>query len=211
MIKISLKLSALVLVTLLTACSPTSKIQEEKYLAMKRAMKAMSDTDLLALEEKGSISAMEEYGGRSCISNDEKDLEVCDKKILEAANKGHPDAMIQTAMFIRKQDPYEAYKWVWIKSHFRRDIYYFEGIAGDFQKLDFKTDYTLMKFLERDLGPDKVAEARMAAELKMQRLAESLEEYCAEWQEKDYVCYYRLGEQPSYEEFEEEFYELNGF
>lgn len=213
MIRNFLLLFTLAVPCLLTACSEQedsyAKIREEMYIKMSNAFDKKTDEELRELMEDGHLTAFYRYHRRKCYFKKGVERDACVAKIAEAANRGDPNAMDHMAKIMAGEDKtpeqnYEAYVWIWMKSHFVRDIYYFENdYVRGFQELDVRQDYILMRSVEERLGPEKVAQARAEAEEKMLVLAKKLEEYCMEWAMNDNVCYYSLGEQPSYEQYKE--------
>lgn len=207
---------------IISACAATNSPVEDKgelFVSMSIELGALPQEQLNKLVEKGHIGAMHEYALHFCQGFKPEAKVPCQENMLLAAKAGNPDSMMQIALFMQAEDipmfdVYESYKWTWIASHFRLNSYSENEERNLYEQLIMRKErmeYAIIKYSEENLTSDEVSNARREADIEVEKFASMLKEHCKTWQDEDYVCFYHLGEQPSYEEFEEEFYELNGF
>lgn len=193
------------LTILLIGCS-SAATEQNKFSAMQKKIDLMPMEDLKLLIHQGHLSALEEYAMRHCGN---KLNTICEDTMLQAANRGHPPAMRMLALLMSGENIpiynlYQSYVWQYIESHFNRDTYDFNSpMISGFQELEISGDYALMNYIEDELPPEEIERAKAEAEVKMVELWEKLQAYCEEWKDTDYVCFYKLGEQPSYEKYKD--------
>gem|GEM_PF-1548458 len=189
---------------LLVGCDPTN--DAKMFNKLDQTLNDLSALDLEELQSQGHLSASYRFSGRYCGGSGNIDL--CNKMLLSLAEGGHPSAMGELSMRMtsEKLNIYnleQAYVWTSTKMHFVQPLELSDSdYVRSYQLLDKHEDVRLIKYLEDILTNEEIITAKIEADKRARELWQKLQEYCEDWKEKDYVCWYSFNDSLELEDLE---------
>ena len=183
---------------LLVGCN---KINDAKMFSkIDQTIDKLIVSDLEKLQLQGHMSSALRLSWQDCSGSGNNDR--CNKTLLDFANRGHPRAMshIASRMTFKElgyYDLHKSYMWRLIQQYFIQPIELSNNdYIRSYQKLGENMNSKSIEYLETVLSDQEITSAKAEANKRAKELWQKLQEYCKDWKDEDYVCWYSFDETP---------------